>query len=346
MKNLPNTIYVRKTYRRQQGFSLVELMVGLAVGLLLIAGLSLMFANSSQSGSELEKSIRQIENGRYAVELLQEEIGLAGYYAEIPLHGIAYSSPGACETSALGFDNTANPRTLPTPIAGISATDVSASCLNDRLAGTPAFVVHRLSAEGAPVNPDSITAGTTYVQNSRCSTDDRSFVAASTSSEFDLKTIDCTATHPEVRRYVSRTYYLASCSECGSVSDGIPTLKMAELRGTTMVVVPLVEGIENMVLEYGFDTNMDGVPDIFQAGLSATAGADRWDSVVAARVHLLARTVERSAGYSDSGKIYQLGPEAVSGDSSGFKRRVYTSTVRIINEAGRREAVPYLPASL
>lgn len=326
----------------QKGFSLIELMVGMTLGLVLVAGLALMFANSSQSGNELEKSIRQIENGRYAVELLHDEISLAGYYAEIPLHGISYSSPEACATSALGFSLT----TVPMPIIGISASDVSATCLTDRLANTPAFAVHRLSAEGAPATPASAAPGTTYVQSSRCSTDTKPFIAAaaSSASTFELKAIDCATPNSQVRRYVSRVYYLASCSECGT--DEIPTLKMAELRGTTMVVVPLVEGIENMVLEYGFDTNADGQPDVYQTGLGSTPGADTWSNVVAVRLHLLARTIERSAGYSDSDKTYQLGAASiVSGDTSGFKRRVYTHTVRIINEAGRRETVSYTPAT-
>lgn len=329
----------------QKGFSLVELMVGLTIGLVLIAGLALIFGKSSQSGNELEKSIRQIENGRYAMDLLHEEISLAGYYGEIPPYNLAYSSPAACETSATGFDNSPASPAVPMPITGIAAADVSAACLSNRLANTPAFTVHRLGAEGAPATPASAAPGTIYVQSSRCETDGLAFVAAAASSAFALKELNCSTTNAQVRPFVSRTYFLASCSECTGAGDGIPTLKMAELRGTSMVVAPLVEGIENMVLEYGFDTDLDGHPDVFQTALSTTPGADKWDNVVAVKVHLLARTIERSRDYNDSDKTYQLGPASVPGDTSGFKRRVYTSTIRIQNEAGHRETVPYVPAS-
>ena len=37
-------------------------MVGLVVGLLLVAGLALMFANASRSSGELERSVRHIES--------------------------------------------------------------------------------------------------------------------------------------------------------------------------------------------------------------------------------------------------------------------------------------------
>ena len=59
-----------------KGFSLVELMVSLAIGLVLVAGLATLFADSSRTGAEIDKSMRQIENGRYAVDLLSETLAL------------------------------------------------------------------------------------------------------------------------------------------------------------------------------------------------------------------------------------------------------------------------------
>eukprot|EP01035_Chromulina_nebulosa_P039730 gene39730-53713_t len=69
--------------------------------------------------------------------------------------------------------------------------------------------------------------------------------------------------------------------------------------------------------------------------------AQRHD-VVAVRLHLLSRTTEPSPGYNDAGKTYTLGPTTVNGDTTGFKRRVYTTTARLINVAGPRE-VPSTP---
>lgn len=344
----------RRTRIRARGFSLVELMVGMAIGLVLIAGLSLLFANTSQSGNELEKSIRQIENGRYAVELLHDDLMLAGYYGEVPTDSLGMSSPDLCATGAsvLGWDLTVpSAPKAPLPIVGLSDSEAGAlSCLPNRLAGTRAFAVHRLDTD--IVAPAAMSANVVYVQTSRCVSDPATspFVASADTSAMTLREKNC-ATLSSVRKYISRIYYIASCNECGS--DTVPTLKMAELRGTAMTVVPLAEGIENMVLEYGFDTTdpadatpgadaSKGVPDIFRSGLSGTAGArdNDWANVVAVRVHLLSRTTERTRGYSDADKTYALGPVSINGDTSGFKRRVYTNTVRITNIAGRREVPP------
>lgn len=363
-----NTSYYRhasllRASARVRGFSLVELMVGMAIGLVLIAGLSLLFANTSQSGNELNKSIRQIENGRYAMDLLHDDLMLAGYYGEVPSDSLATSSPDLCATSGaitLGWDTTipSTPQ-VPPPIVGLSDSEASAlTCLPNRLAGTRAFAVRRLDTD--TVAPDSIkTTDVLYVQTSRCVSDPATspFIASADPNALTLKEKDC-ATLSSARKYISRIYYIASCSECGTGADTVPTLKMAELRDSKMDVIPLAEGIENMVLEYGFDTTdpldpdpatnaSKGVPDTFLTALSGTVGArdNNWANVVAARVHLLSRTTEQSRGYNDTGKDYVLGPVTINGDTSGFKRRVYTSTVRIINVAGRREMPPPAPAA-
>ncbi|WP_198403202.1 PilW family protein [Acidovorax delafieldii] len=342
--------------RMHRGFSLVELMVGLTIGMVLVAGLSLLFANSSQSGNELEKSIRQIENGRYAVELLHDDLSLAGFYGEVPTDFLGYTTPDVCATAlnSLGWDKTApsDPK-VPLPLMGLSPTEVDAlpaTCVANHKAGTVAFAVHRLGADA--VAPAAVTASAPHVQTSRCVTDPVAdpFIVSATAADFTLKNLQCNATN-QVRQYVSRIYYIADCNECGS--DTTPTLKMAELRGTQMTVVPLAEGIENMVLEYGFDTTdpadadpatdtSKGTPDIFRTGLSGVVGArdNDWANVVAVRLHLLSRTTERSPDYNDSAKAYVLGPASSTGDNSGFKRRVYTTTVRLTNVAGLREVPP------
>lgn len=333
-----------------RGFTLVELMVGLAIGLVLIAGLALMFANTNRSGSELNKSIRQIENGRYAVQLLEDDFAHAGFYGELPLDGIHYGPVPAPSTLCTvaghqGWD--AATSRAPLPVLGLSQ-DESVSCLANRLAGTPALAIHHIGNDAAPIPPASATVGTTYVQTSRCSKDvdpanpsvPAFAVAATNPASFPFRSLDCTTPSP-VRPYIARIYYIASCSECsGSGADSIPTLKMAELRGNAMTVVPLVEGIEQMVLEYGVDTAGTGNASSFGTESSTTD----WGNIVAIRVHLLSRTAEPSPGFTDS-KTYVLGGSTVTIPEADkqFKRRVYTTTVRLTNVAGPREVPTTAP---
>src|SRR5512136_1269603 len=66
----------------QTGVSLVELMVAIALGLMILSAIGLLFANNSRVRQETEKTSQQIENGRYAIKQLVDNIRLAGYYGE------------------------------------------------------------------------------------------------------------------------------------------------------------------------------------------------------------------------------------------------------------------------
>jgi type IV pilus assembly protein PilW len=323
---------------RERGVSLVEFLVAIAIGLVLVAGLALLYANSSQGGTELDKSIRQIENGRYAVDRLVEDVRMAGYYGELPPGSMAYVPAAVCATSLaqLGWDNSAP--AAPVFVTGLNAAEAAAlACLPNIKPNTPAIVLRRL--EATAIAPAAAASGAVYVQTSRCNSDPVAtpFVASAAAADFTLHDKNCTSIN-QVRRYITRVYYVASCDECGS--DTTPTLKRAELSGASIQVFPLAEGIEDLAFEYGFDTDGDGVPDAFNTGLSGVAGAadNDWGNVVALRLYVMSRTTEPSPGYVDR-KSYALGLAGARGPfNDGYKRRVYSITSRLNNPAGARES--------
>lgn len=63
------------------GFSLVELMVAITISLLILLALVTVFINLSRSNSELSKTNSQIENGRLALQLLQDDLMHAGFWS-------------------------------------------------------------------------------------------------------------------------------------------------------------------------------------------------------------------------------------------------------------------------
>ena len=142
-------------------------------------------------------------------------------------------------------------------------------------------------------------------------------------------------------------YFISTESRAGRI---IPTLKRLELTDSSMVEVPLVEGIEELNIEYGIDNDNDGNPDAYTAdptnytypGCITCAAANNWTNVVTAHLYILARSVDPSPGYADT-KTYSLGRDAtgnavtVGPKNDGYRRRVYTALVRIVNPAGRRD---------
>ena len=94
---------MRRRHFHSAGFTLVELMVALAIASVLLLALAAMFIGTSTSRNELDKSSRQIEAGRYAAQVLSDEIRHAGYYgvlASAPnLPGSVTALPDPCSNT-------------------------------------------------------------------------------------------------------------------------------------------------------------------------------------------------------------------------------------------------------
>ncbi len=345
---------------RQRGLSVVELMVGLTVGMLLVAGLALMFGNATRSSVELEKSVRHIENGRQAIDLLSEDLALAGFYGTIPATAYAADTTltpcanGSTVAGALATMAALPTPTVPFPVEGLlpgqtsyGGVGTALSCLSNRKPGTPAMILRRLDTATTAVG--SIAANVAYVQTSHSAADNfYSYRASASGSNFTLRT-GTGAINP-VRRFVTRVYYIATCSDCSGAGDGIPTLTRVEVVGTQVVVSPLAEGIDQVGFDYGFDTSNDGAADEWyglndQAGTTeATAAAASprgWGNVVAVRVWLVSRNTERTVGHTDT-RTYAIGRQGTTdrftaAANDDFKRRSYVTTVRLQTVAGLRE---------
>ena len=334
--------------RGSRGFSLVELMVALVIAAIVLLGLAAYFVSSSRNFSETERVSRQIENGRYAAALLSEEVRHAGFYGEVgnvvnlPA-GSGIALPGAlpnpCDTAI------ANVRAaLSLPIQGVD--NDKPACLSDYVTGTDVLVIRRSNTETVAATSAGPAAGTGYyTQVALCAT--APVVFQMVQSGFTLQDKDCATARP-VRQYHVYIYYIGSCSIatgsngfCANSDNPLPTLKRAELAaGGTIKTSPLVEGIENLQIEYGVDTNNDGAPELYKAN---PANVTEWSQVVSMRLHLLARNADVTPGFTDT-KTYSLGLKAdgtanTVAPGGSFRRHNYTELVRVQNLSQRLEPV-------
>ena len=318
---------------RQAGLSLVELMISLTIGLMLMMGITSLIVQQSSARNELEKSSREIENGRYAMQLLHDDIQLAGFYGEYALpSGTTYTTPDPCVTAGgLGWNSASIPVTVPVAIYGYpgGGANPTTCALESYKPFTAILVVRR--TDTSTVEAPIAVAGTTYLQVSQCSSVTTPFVLGA--SGFTMQKKDCLKPAP-LRRYIVRVYYVSSCDVCGT--DSFPTLKVMEFADGNINSIPLVEGIDNMQFDYGIDNSGDGSPDNF----TTTPALTDWVNVMAIRVNLLARNNEPTAGYTDA-KKYNLsgitGVAPVGPLNDNFSRHAYSELTRAINPSGRRE---------
>ena len=349
---------------RARGFSLAELLIAVAIGLLLLVGLSGMFVKNTRAQTEIEKTNRQVENGRYAIDLLTVDLRNAGYYAEFDPTVLASPAalPPPC-AATLGELQAG----LALPVQGVDSDAAGLDCLDDVRAGTDVLVVrHTGTCIAGQPGCDPLSAGGPFFQASLCN--NATELDSPSTADFYALTLgtdgltrhgrDCTqaagsGVAAAIRRYRTHIYFVANNNQG---TDGIPTLKRAELTsdGTRpgWTIVPMAEGIENLQLEYGLDLapagSGDGVADLSTADPSAASGCTapacavaNWRSAVAIRLHVLARNASQTAGYKDK-KVYVLGHKANGDDNTiaaagdAYKRHVFQSLVALPNPAGRR----------
>lgn len=316
-------------------------MIGLAVGLLIVSSLTVIFANSSRTNAETEKTSQQIENGRYAVQLLLEDLRLAGYYGELNPVSVATPAikPDACATAAVDLKPA-----VALPIQGYDDGDIAPTCLptTDLVSNSDIVVVRRASTcVAGSTDCDAVDfTKATYFQTGLCASDSGQYVIDTDTSKFILtKPTACgTVAAPgpnkaDQRAYYTHIYFIAQNNKVG---DGIPTLKMLELgSGSFSAPIAVVAGIERMQIEYGVAVNAS-TPPVYTASPVDTAV---WRNVTTVKLHLLARNTKSSPGYTDT-KTYVLGKKADGTDNTftpggAFKRHVFTTVVRLNNIAGR-----------
>ncbi|KQT10352.1 PilW family protein [Ramlibacter sp. Leaf400] len=270
---------------RQAGFTLVELMVGLALGLFILLALLTLLANVSRSNSELSKTNRMIENGRLSVHLMQSDITHAGFWGGlVPQFDDLTSSVVPTLASAGGQVPTALPdpcapdwtsneykaNVMGVPVAAYEVSGafsrtaagsapVCSGIVTTPVAATDVLVVRHAepcmaSATGSDeCGPVPASTNDVYFQASRCSTAPGAFLlepATTGAAGFGLLQRDCTAAAP-VYKYASTLYYV-------KLVNGVPTLMMSRVsNGTQGAAQALIENVEAFVVEFGIDNRSD-----------------------------------------------------------------------------------------
>lgn len=305
-------------YRSAAGFSLVELMVAMTLGLIILLAVSELFVGNSKTRSEMEKTSRQLENGRYAIQLLIDDISNAGFFGEAGRQDFPASMPPVCATAPAELE-----KTFGVPLVG---GDEEPDCVNEMKGGTDFIAIRRAST--CRIGQANCDTGPYHLQVPACLSDLANpagdIILKTSASNFEGQDYTCTgAARPApVYRYISRIYYVNDSN----------VLVRAELGSSGYTNLGLVEGIEQLAFEYGLDTTGNGAADSF-----VEASAAAWDQVVAVRVWIIARSLEGSSGYSNTNTYTLAGRDFTPSTPDNFRRQVYSTTVRVNNLAGRRE---------
>lgn len=247
---------------------------------------------------------------------------------------------------------------------------VPAGCtdvVKNKLDNTDVLVVrHAETCLPGVGNCEDDVAGKLYFQSTLCSTETATPYMLDTAG-FTLHKKNCT-TLADKRKFTSSIYYIRNYAV--TAGDGIPTLVRAQFDLWNGALgygdpVALIEGIEAFRVELGIDnvsdsgaavdythevawadpsnlispTNRgDGSPDgaFIHCTSAVPCTVPQLSNTVAAKLYLVARSREPTAGYTDN-KTYALGSTSWTPTSTTYKRHVFSTTVRLTNVSGRRE---------
>ncbi len=334
---------------QQRGLSLVELMIAVTLGLIVLAAILAVFNQNSRSFRQTDAVARMQDSARFALDTLARDLAMAGYYGG--LYGAAGIVPiSRAPTLDCGSaDSSTSPAT---PWAFQLRRRVEFR--NQRSAVTVASAFPCLGGSSTPVAPDTdivairrvagqvtaeIAAGGSvqlrpYQVYLKTNGTVGSLIQNGSSASFSLSTstVEPLQAPMSFWKYVPRLYFIRSYAE--TPGDGVPALCRMELQhvaSPTMAVECLADGVENLQLEWGLDSDNDCVVDTYTSSPDADALAQ---TAITARVWILVRSTEPEGGYRDD-KTFEFGDyETAAGRADAFHRRVYSTTVQLRNPVG------------
>lgn len=343
----------------QRGWTLVELLVGSAVGLLVIAGIAQIYTAAKHS-YDIQTRLAEIQDvGRYAVDVLSRDLRMAGYWGLMDIN-FANSTPGddpvngtnpgdnffltddfLPDTCASNSDRDWG-RMIVNRIFGLNDTSTGYGCIGtDRVRGD--ILTVRYADPVAITNSSGFTGTRFYI---RTAPFQGSIVQGNpsvcTPLVFPCPSVNyVTDTLFSDHALVANAYYVDGSGtpvSCSGTSITPPALarKMLTSNGTPLKQ-SLVNGVEHLQFQYGVDDDaitgatdgrvvryFDTVPD----GPDADTLPD-WNKVVAVRLWVLVRAVCPEPGYNNT-TIYVMGDQSYPVTDS-YRRALFTTTVALRN---------------
>jgi type IV pilus assembly protein PilW len=319
---------------RQHGISLVELMVGITIGLLLMGGLLQLFTSSKSTYNALTGISRVQEGGRISIKRMKDNVRMAGNISCSNLNILSpnnVSGEAALDdvTAIQGSDNLSGGTAGVDPVDGTDTLTVIFSRPTDTaLNGDMTSKTASIPING---NPDNLQANA-YLLITDCENAD--FLKATGVGSTEISH-SATLSKPYLENALvasmqSITYSVQRALDSGgnlrTDRHGNPVYSLFEtpLGGNP---VEIVNGVEDMQLVYGEDTGVDNFADVYVTA----AGVTDWSRVVSVRISLLVGTAEDIG--NEKRPYTDLQGNAVT-DPGDFKiRRLFTSTVSLRNRS-------------
>ncbi len=358
----------------QHGFSIVELMVAMVLGLLLTTGITKVYLTTKDTYNLSENLSRLQENARFAMQYLTQDVRMAGFLPCRINENMANTIQGT-ETffdfftmSLVGHEGGVS------SFAGFPSEGITPG---DRVAGTDAIVILGGDDEifkVAESNPNKNSANFKLNDLHTLDDGDIALVCDGTHSAIfqvtNVNSSNVTIVHNTGNGVASPGNCTKSLGGIGDCSDpgGLfpyvfePGAQMVKFKavgyfigvsssGTSrslyrrrldvnhgtvnagFVIEELIDGIENMQILYGENTDGDTEPESYVTANNVLT----WNNVVAVRIGLLAHTPDQIKKINDTNTYNVAGTQiadtgtTITHGGDQRSRNVFNSTIKLRN---------------
>lgn len=321
----------RGGHRLASGFTIVELMVAMVLGLLMGGAILNVFLFSRHSFDRDESVMRMQDDARQAVRTLADDLSMAGFWADLLLPSAVVMDGSLAVGTDCGPAAVAD--WIYQPVTPGTSESLAVTFVDNATGATAAASFSCIDA--GEIEPDTDVIAIKRVAGADTAVPIDDTVYLRTNGTVGLLFMEPAAVPPAAAvpapfknwEYRPGIYYVRNFAI--TAGDGIPTLCRKVLvfdSPPSMDTECLAQGIEDLQIEFGLDEDGDGRPNLYLANPTLA----QLQIAVSARIYVLARTSDPDLRYTNP-KTYRIGnaPEYTPADN--FYRRVFSISVGINN---------------
>ncbi len=313
------------------GFSLVEVMVAMVVGLIILSGVFALHSATRKTQVKNEEQMDMVADARFAIEMIAFDLRHSGMWGGSNDHELIdcrYLGPNCASQTIAG-------ETLPAvlagdcaagwyydlrnPVVGVDGASTKfTTCINSRRGATDMLAVRY--ADSSP--RAALEAGQVYVRGNNLG--GRLFVGQTQPFLDSGETNNLTNNH----ELHAQLYYVGTYSD--KAGDGLPSLRRVSLvNGPAVEDQLLIPGVYDFQVAFGEDTNKDAEAKIDR--YIDASKVSNWDRVYAAKIWVVMRTDEKQdSSISTVKKFIVDGVEKTYG-ADGYRYFMVSTVVNLRN---------------
>lgn len=323
-----------KIVKTMHGMTLVELMVGMAIGLFLLAGVFTAYVNGRAAQNATDDQVAMMDDARFALQVIADDLHQAGMWGrsndfntasfnagDTNVAPLDAAVPGECAVNWADYNQpvtvvTGEVANVANPYLGTCASQYAADPQGDGLLLSDILEV-RYTLGNAVANA-SLQADLIYVQSDLNhgavfqGTAEPALSAESANQNFPL---------------VAMGYYIANWSN--APSDGIPSLHKISLEpGPVVLDQVLLAGVENLQVQYGVDTDDDGAVNAYVD--PGDPLANNWQAIRTVQLWLVIRSQRQDTNISTAQTVTVAG-QVINFPNDGWRRYVASIVAQLRN---------------